>query len=237
MKRIFAIALCVVAMASCQKSTPLTVSPDSITVYSEGTAQLSATPADGVTYSVKDDFYAKVDANGLVTGKKVGKTEVTVSSGNGLVNVPVTVLSKYTLYPELESLIGASTSKVTSVLGSNYKESTNSKGQKTYTYTNYNTFTFGIVVTFNGSTCSDIGVVISTTYLTQFVNYLKERYTVAGMQNDYYFFLDHDEKVVITMTLYNVNYMMAIYMPYTSSKAGEMDFSEIEETYRNLAIE
>lgn len=236
MKRISTIALCILAMVSCQKSTPLTVTPDSITVYSEGTAQISANPADGVTYTVKDGFYAEVDANGLLTGKKVGKTEVTVSSSNGLVNVPVTVLSKYTLYPELESLIGASSSKVTSVLGTGYTESTNSKGQKTYTYTEYNNYTFGIVVTFNGSTCSDIGVVISTKYLTQFVNYLKERYNVAGMQNDYYFFLDHDQKVVITMTLYNASYMMAIYMPYSGTKAGNIDFSEIEETYRKLEI-
>lgn len=54
------------------------------------------------------------------------------------------------------------------------------------------------------------------------------------MQNDYYFFLDHDKKVVITMTLYNLSYMMAIYMPYTSSKSGEINFEEIAEQYRQM---
>lgn len=214
MKRIIPIscALFALLLSSCQKSTPLTVDPSEIVLYSEGTKQITANPSDGVTFTSEDEFYAKVDANGLVTANRVGKTNIRVSSDNGTATIPVTVMSKYSLYPELEPIVNSPVSTMTKILGSNYQQGTSSKGETTYTYANYNSYTTGIVATFSNGVCSYIGVVIPTSNLTMFVDYLLERYAVAGMQNDYYFFLDHDKKVVITMTLYNLNYMMALYM-------------------------
>lgn len=227
-------AACALMMSSCQKSTPLTVDPSEIVLYSEGTKQITANPSDGVTFTSEDEFYATVDANGLVTANKVGNTNIKVTSSNGMATIPVTVMSKYSLYPELEPIVNAPVSTMTKILGSNYQQGTSSKGETTYTYANFNSYTTGIIATFSNGVCSNIGVVIPTSNMTMFVNYLKERYTVAGMQNDYYFFLDHDKKVVITMTLYNLSYMMAIYMPYTSSKSGEFNFEEIAEQYRQI---
>lgn len=229
MKHFSAITLGLLAMISCQKSTSLTVSPESIYLYSNETEKLSAYPSDNVKYTVKDDFYATVSSTGLVQANKVGETEIIVTSNNGRVDIPVTVIPQYSLYPELEPLIGSSVSWVTRALGGGYTEDKDSKGQKTHVYKNYNKYVYGIVVTFNGSTCSNIGVVVSTSYTSQLANYLKERYKLIGTQDNYYFFLDHSEDVTITLTVYSADYLTVIYNPNTISKSGKMDLLELEE--------
>lgn len=224
-----------VVAISCQKhSTPLTVEPSSISVYSGGTKQLLSHPAEGVTYSSADKYYAEVDENGLVTGNKVGNTNIIASSGNGTVTIPVTIMSQYSLYPELDPIVNSSKATMTNILGTDFTESTSDKGETVYTYKNYNTFTSGIVAIFVNGVCDNIGVLISTSHLTKFVSHLKERYIIAGMQNDCYFFLNHDKNVVITMALYNSRYMIALYTPYKGTRTGEKD---ILETYQNLKFQ
>ncbi len=229
--------LAISAIACQKKSTPLTVEPSAVVLYSEGKEQLTANPAEGVTYTSKDDFYAEVDANGLVTANKVGATEIVASSSNGTVRIPVGVLPAYVLYPELTQLVNSSLSAMTNLLGTNYERSTSEKGEPIYLYRDYNVYTAGIIASFSNGTCTGLCSIISTSYLTQFTKYLLERYTVAGKQNDYYFFLNHDKTVVIGMTLYNIKYMMAIYAPYTGTKSDQIDMDSIVERFRSLGLE
>ncbi len=239
MKTIKFTAICLLAITAiaCQKkSTPLTVDPSSIIVYSGGKQQLTANPAEGVTYTSKDEFYAEVDANGLVTGNKVGGTEIVASSDNGTVTIPVTVMPEYSLYPDLTPLINSSLSAMTDLLGSNYQTGTSKTGETTYMYMNYNTYTAAIMASVSNGICTQLCTVISTSYLTKFTNYLLERYAVAGMQNDYYLFLNHDKNVLITMGLYNTKYMMAVYSAYTGTKSDEIDINAILERYRDLGL-
>lgn len=205
--------------ASCQKeSTPLTVSPDSITLYTEGTKQISATPSEGVSFNVADEFYAKVDESGLVTAKKVGSTDITVSSANGVKTVPVTILPKYTLYEDLTPYIGASISTITSKFGSGYTTSQNTDGSTTYTYKNYNKYTAGLGFKITNGICESAMVAASTTYTSMLTDYLIERYYAVGMQNDIFFFLDHDKKVAIAFTVYSYSTLSVMYYPYNSSE-------------------
>lgn len=238
MKKFTAFFLSLVALlpVSCQKSTPLTVTPTSMTLYAEGTEQITATPAEGVTYTSSDEFYATVSETGLVTANKVGQTDIRVSSDNGMATIPVLVLPKYDLYPNLESLINAPVSRMEEVLGRDYTRDTSSSGETMYTYAYYNTYTTGILCSFENGVCTSIGVVVQTSHLTKFVNYLAERYSVAGMLNDYYFFLDHDRKVVVTMTLYNSSYMMAVYMPHDGTKSSGHDFEAAAGRFRSVEL-
>lgn len=202
----------------CQKeSTPLTVSPDAITLYTDGTKQISASPSEGVSYKVNDEFYAKADENGLVTAKKVGKTDITVSSSNGVKTIPVTVLPKYTLYEDLTPYIGASVSTITNKFGSGYTTSQNTDGSTTYTYKNYNMYTAGLGFKITNGKCDSAIVAASTTYTSMLSDYLIERYYVVGMQNDIFFFLDHDKKVAIAFTVYSYSTLSVMYYPYNSS--------------------
>ena len=84
--------LAIVAIACQKQSTALTVEPSEVLLYSGDTKQLTAEPAEGVTYSSKDEFYAEVDASGLVTGNKVGETDIVASSSNGAATIPVTIM-------------------------------------------------------------------------------------------------------------------------------------------------
>ena len=229
--------LAISAIACQKKSTPLTVEPSSVILYADGKKQLTANPAEGVTYTSRDDFYAEVAADGLVTANKVGETEIVASSSNGTVRIPVKVMPAYTLYPELTPLINAPLSAMTSLLGANYETSTSKNGETIYMYMDYNTYTAGIMAYFANGTCTGLCSIISTSYLTKFTNYLLERYAVAGMQNDYYFFLNHNKTVVITMTLYNSKYMMAAYLPYTGTKSDQIDVDSIVERFRSMGLE
>lgn len=239
MKNLLTIILCTmtIVMVSCEKAnTKLEVTPGTVSLYANGTKQLTTTPSTGVTFSSEDKFYAEVSSDGLVKANKVGRTNIKVTSKNQTSFVPVTIMPKYTLYPELESIVGAPVSKMTSILGTNYKQGITSSGDISYTYAEYNNYTYGIVCTFKNGVCNNIGTIVSTTYLNQFCDYLIERYTVAGMQNDYYFFLDHDQKTIISMTLYNAYYMMAIYIPYSGSKASEVDYETVVEELRSIEL-
>ena len=112
---LFALLGLAIISTSCQKdATPLSVTPESISMYTEMTKQITATPSEGVTYESVDPFYADVNESGLVTANKVGKTNITVKSPNGVKSVPVTVMPKYTLYDDLTPYVNASLSTITS---------------------------------------------------------------------------------------------------------------------------
>lgn len=199
---------------SCEKSTPLTVEPSEIVLYTDGTQQINAEPSDGVKYTSDDDYYASVDANGLVTANKVGKTNIRVSSSNGDATIPVVILPKYSLYPELDPVINSPVSTLKNVLGSNYSSSYSSTGELLYSYENYNTYTTEIIATISNNKCTGVGVLVPTSNMSMLIKYLTERYTIAGMLNDYYLFMNHDENVVISLTLYNISFLMVMYLPY-----------------------
>lgn len=236
MKRFFIIpVICLFIISSCTKENTKTleVTPNSIAVYSDGTKQLT-TNVDDASFSSNDDYYATVTSSGLVTGERVGETEIIVKSSAGTVKVPITILNKYSLYPDVDGLIGKSTTSMTRLFGSNFKLSTSSSGDLMYGYTNPTNYVDGIVFSVNGSKINSIGVIVSTSYTSMLTKHLLERYMVAGMQNDMYFFLNHDENVIIGFEVYSYQYLMVIYMERTSSKAvGNIAFSHDMAKYYN----
>lgn len=222
MKKISIIASALLVLCSCGKEKePLTVTPESLTMYYEGTAQLT-TNAEAPTFSAPDEFYATVDANGLVKAGKVGKTKIIVSADNGVVDVPLTIIPAYDLYPDIDPYMGASMSQISSKFGTGYSTSTASGGGTMWTYTDYNKYS-NIAFLFEGGKVTQALVALSTTYTSMLTSHLKERYTVAGMLNDYFFLLNHDKSVMIALTVYSNRLLAVLYTPYTESKAGATD--------------
>lgn len=212
----FALMGAALVSAGCQKeATPLTVSPESVTLYCDGTAQITASPAEGVTYTSDDTFYATVDDTGLITAEKVGQTKITVSSSNGVKSIPVTIMPQYTLYEDLTPYIGASLNTITAKYGTNYTTATNKDGSVTYTFKDPTSYVAGLGFNMEGGKCASAMVAVSTKYLSMLTKYLLERYAVIGMQNDYYFFLNHDKNVTITYTVYSYSTLMVLYTPYS----------------------
>ena len=215
------IAVILSFLAGCQKEAAnLTVSPSEITLYAEGTKTIT-TNASNTTFSSKDEYYAVVDETGIVTANKVGKTEITVSGNGQTKEVPVTILPQYDLYPDIDVLVGKSKSEVTKLLGSNYTTSTTSGGQEMWTYISYNSYTAGLGFTFKSNGTVEYAMAaISTSYTSMLTKALIERYNIAGMLNDYYFFLNYGEKVVIALTVYSTSALAVMYMENTESKSA-----------------
>ena len=208
-------------LAGCTKDgKKLEVTPDSITVYADGTKQLS-TNVDDATFSSSDEYYATVSETGLVTGEKVGETEIVVSSSSGTVKVPITIMHQYSLYPDVDGLVGKTLSDITKVMGSNYESSTSSSGEMTYLYRNPTSYVDAIMFMMKGSVVETIGVLVPTTNTSMIAKHLIERYTVAGMQNDMYFFLNHGKQTAIAMQVYSVKYIIVMYLANTSSKSTD----------------
>ncbi|MBQ1751828.1 MAG: Ig-like domain-containing protein, partial [Paludibacteraceae bacterium] len=110
------------AMFSCKKQETSAYSSDptymALTVGEQGKVNVmcygvkssEGTEVSGVTWSCSNKYVADVDANGVVTAKKVGTAEVTGSFQNGkLVTCTVAVLG--TSYLFVEPYIGVSMSE------------------------------------------------------------------------------------------------------------------------------
>ena len=174
-----------------------------------------------------------MDETGLVTGNKVGETTIKVNSTKGSASVPITILSQYTLYPDIDYLVGKTLSDVTKLLGSTYDHDVSSQGEDMYIFYNPTSYVDFMGFIMSGSRVSSILVAVQTTYTSMLTKHLLERYSVAGMQNDYYFFLNHDKNVTIALTVYTSKYLAAIYMENTSLKSSAvLDYSAVEELQR-----
>lgn len=186
--------------------------------------------SDGVTYKSEDEFYATVDASGLVKGEKVGETNIVVSSDNGVKRIPIEVMPKYTLYPDLDQYIGASQSVISSNFGSTYKQSTASSGNIMWTYVSYNSYA-SLIFSFKDGKVDAALAAVSTLNTTMLTKSLIERYAVAGTQNDYYFFLNHDKDVIVALNVYSASLLAVTYMPYTSTKSSDVIPSVSDELF------
>lgn len=197
----------------------LEVNPEKISVYVEGTRQITANVSDA-SFKSQDEFYASVDNEGLVKGEHIGSTNITVSSSAGTVRVPVTIMSQYSLYPDIDYLVGKSLNDITKEFGNNYEASTLSSGDVAYSYTKPTSYVDGIFFTMSGGKCKSIVVLVPTKNTSMLTKHLLERYYVAGMQNDMYFFLNHDKDVVLALEVYSASYLTVVYMPYTGSSSS-----------------
>ena len=72
-------------------NTPLSVNPTSISLYVDGTLQLTTNKTKNITYNPTDYWYVDVSTNGLVTAKKKGNTSIKVSDGDHIVYVNVEI--------------------------------------------------------------------------------------------------------------------------------------------------
>ena len=144
--------------------------------------------------------------------------------------MPIKLLSQYSLYPDVDNLIGKGLSDVTKVFSTSYDHSISSKGEDMYVFEYPTSYVDFIGFTMSGNKVANILVAVQTKHTTMLTKHLIERYNKAGMQNNYYFFLNHGKKVTIALTVYSVKYLAAMYLENTSSKsAQDIDNSVLED--------
>lgn len=200
----------------------LTVTPSSISMHYEDTQQLSAQGA--TSYKSNDEFVAKVDQAGLVTGGHVGTTQIIASNGKKTGICEVTITPEYDLYdtPILDWGVSASTisSKETHKLESSTDD---------YLIFNYQKGNTACAMSYafeNGKLKSVIAILNYSSYVSAGY-YLLERYQPIGEDEGIFVFLDALTKdkaktavAFSTATISGSKVTRIIYMPATSTSSS-----------------
>ena len=88
-------------LASCSKDDSNTIvinTKTPIVLNYEKTLQIDASSEREITYESENVFHATVSNEGLITGGRVGETNVVVSNGKNSKMIPITIEPKYNLY-------------------------------------------------------------------------------------------------------------------------------------------
>ena len=137
-------------------NTPLSVSPTSISLYVDGTQQLTANKTKNITYTPTDYWYLDVSTNALVTAKKKGNTSTKVSDGENIVYVNVEIKSAYDLYPEMDLYIGKKFDSFNGIFG-DYDEITSSDQYTTHWFDHRSKYDISFGFIFNKG--DDLGTI------------------------------------------------------------------------------
>ena len=204
------------------------VNMDSKTVYVG-----SKTSIDGARSVVSDNkFVALVSDDNSIEGWHVGKTTVTV---NGKYKLPITVRGLYHFYDDPITNWGCSQSYVKQ----NQKQGTlNSKSDsKMLIYDNVGSATL-LAYCFDEGKLFSIMTYVKTSYSSNFINYLTERYLVFPEEVASYSYLgidgvDFDNfNTAVMITVESTTYISALYASkdYVDSKSSKVKmFSPLNE--------
>ena len=163
----------------------LVVTPSSVSMHFEDTKQLKA---DGATkWTTSDEFVAKVDSKGLVTGNHVGKAQIIASNGSSSGKCEIEITPEYSLYDDPYINWEASMSMVKSSVK---KELTDSDEESlTYKYYIGNDICLMAYI-FEDNKLKSILTLFSYTYYLRAGYYLIERFQPVYAGDDYYGFAD-----------------------------------------------
>jgi len=196
-------------------NTPLSVNPTSISLYVDGTQQLTTNKTKNITYTPTDYWYVDVSTNGLVTAKKKGNTSIKVSDGDHIVYVNVEIKSAYDLYPEMDLYIGKKFDSFNGIFG-DYDEITSTEQYDTYWFEHRSKYdiSFGFIFKKGDAfgTIQAVSVYIPVTYENQLETYLWDRYLCKEALNDVYYFINHSKKIALKLEydsnqwMYNILY-------------------------------
>lgn len=185
-------------LTSCSKNevedmtVNVNVTPQAISLYYKGTKQLTSTNA--TSWISEDEFVAKVDNNGVVTGEHVGTTKIIATNGASSASCVVTIVPKYNLYDTPVQNWGASPSEIKSkekheLMSS---ESTSTSSMLAYNYTNESDKPVLLTYLFENGKLSRITVFVALLQYENAVKYLQERYTPIYAEKTDYFLMFTD---------------------------------------------
>lgn len=196
-------------------NTPLSVNPTSISLYVDGTQQLTVNKTKNISYTPTDYWYVDVSTSGLVTAKKKGNTSIKVSDGDHIVYVNVEIKSAYDLYPEMDLYIGKKFDSFNGIFG-DYDETTSTEQYDTYWFEHRSKYDISFGFIFNKGdalgTIQAVSVYIPVTYENQLETYLWDRYLCKEALNDVYYFINHSKKITLKLEydsnqwMYNILY-------------------------------
>lgn len=195
------------------------VNTEPISIYVDDTyqVQMDITPT---TVASENEFVAQIEMDGIVSGKHVGSTEVSI---DGKYIIPVEVKGKIITYDDPVTKWGCDED----FIKSNQKQGKFSKSDDNLVYEKCGKADLVMYMMENGKLVSS-GVVIGSQYASEMGEYLAERYfmipydlgdyTIGGFDA----YETKDAKTFVAIKVYSTKYLMVIYMPYDKkdTKAG-----------------
>ncbi|MGN0028245.1 MAG: Ig-like domain-containing protein [Marinilabiliaceae bacterium] len=221
------LALSVMSFSACSDDDgddekSFTVNPSSVTFRHGDEVQLEASDNTQVTWSVLDDYYAKIDDSGKLTALHVGATAVKATDSQGkFVSVPVAVVPEYLTYTEPYLNWGASKSEVKG------KETRNldSEDDASLIFTADDDIV--VVYMFEDGALSGAAISVKPSNLKDVIGFLGERYWYLGYKDKFYVFTDK-KSVSVGAKLTSLTKYLITYVPYTASnKSLSLDEFEL----------
>jgi len=213
MKRILLfMSIALIALSSCSNdkdSNEIKIGKAEYVINYEDEVQIDATSPLDMTYISKSEYIAKVSSSGLITGGKVGETEIVLSNGEDAKNVKVTIEPKHNLYPEPIDRIdfGVSAEKIKEVFGAPTQETAT-----TLIYISYHSV-YSCMFSMENGRLEYIFITVPTLRLpSNFSAFLSERYQVASVSGYTAAFLNENKDVLIAafasddLSTFNIGY-------------------------------
>lgn len=239
MKKILVLSLATLLIVGCSKDddSKLSLSTNSISLYSEDTEQVTA--SEKVTWSSDDKFVATIDNNGTVTGEHVGKTTIKATGDNGESKCTVEVKAKYNTYADPIFEFGASKSTIKSKEG----RTLDVEKEGSLLFKPDKSSIRGVGYLFENGKMTGIGVNVKLSSAQEATKFLIERYLVVGAGNGYIVGiminnLPDKANMSIAMSVES-GYVLVMYMPYDKNKTrsiADEDImkSEMKELFNNM---
>lgn len=217
----------------------ISITPASVSMHYDDTQQLKA---DGATsWTVNDDFVAKVDGSGLVTARHIGTTQVIASNGKKSAICEVTVTPEYDLFDNPIFDWGASESSISS------KEShAFLRGSDNILFYDFSKNSTSCILgySFKNGGLSSINAILNYSDYAKAGNYLIERYQPIGEDDGMFVFLDaltkDKAKTLVgltTMKLSGSTVTSIIFMSAsTASNSGLSISNVLNEQMKNIEI-
>lgn len=215
-------ALMVVVLVSCGKDEApdiITLDRSEVALYFGDNYQIEARSNSTIAYESKDEYHASVTTDGLVIARYVGETSISLSNAEDDKLLKITVQPKYSLYPEPEVEFGASKADVISKFGEPVTDTGTAIG-----YDEYSPGAPILMFAFDeNDKVAAYSVMVSAYRMEGLVNFIGERYHPAGSTDGMFIFMNglkpETASMAVAISLYNSNYVAALYLPYSNLKS------------------
>lgn len=228
MKKVFLFLLPVLIFSCTEKEQFITLSDTSVTMFYDGTKQLSVSYSSDelksktYNYTSSDSTIVSVSKTGLVSGVSIGTAIVRIASTDGKYSdeCSFTVSSKSTLYKEPYTVFGSTISTVKSKeTRTLYSETTTG-----LLYTDTDADVRNIMYLFeNGKSKSALVMLTETTSVAaEVTTFLMERYNYLGVSSSIYIFEDRRTGNGVALTVDANLGLCVLYIPPTSSSSVQI---------------
>lgn len=219
-KILFLLAVLPLLFSGCEKDDDgdvIVLKVSEKTLYHDDEYQIEATSKSKITYSSENEYHAKVSETGLVTAQFVGETNILLSNSEDSKTFKLIVKPKSNLYPEPDVKFGDTKSSIIAKFGTPDSETATGIG-----YTDYSNAAPILMFLFDSSNkMTGYSIMVKSSYSSVIADFLLERYLVVTENDGVFMFINglnlNTATMAIGLSLYNLSYWQAIYMPNTSS--------------------